>query len=514
MLMLVHRSLKSRLKCSFTSVNYAFSLDFASSEHRLYHFEIGSNQLAVNVNLNTLKSIFVIYCLLNLLSGCVASKQPLYLLESVDTGDGYYLSNSPSSRSDSMLLILSFSGGGTRAASLAYGVLQALEQTTVTIDGKTMTLLDEVDVITSVSGGSYTAAYYGLFGKRIFQDYESAFLKRNFQSDLYRLVLNPWNWSTLASSSFDRSDLIAQYLNTTLFQDATIGDLQRPDTPFIMINASETGFATQVAFEQRQFDMFCLDVSKIPVGVAVMASSAVPLAFTPITFENQTDRCENKLPRWARTALETGDRNSRRFYLAGKYKSFKDAKNFPYIHLYDGGLTDNLGLRSIINVVERQGGAWNALKIMGHENVRKAVVIVVDAKSSSAIDASLDKQIKFKDALNSALNVSINSLSFETISMMREIMSGWRNEITSSRCWEYARQNRDQTDCYVIDPYLIEVSFEQLESAQKSHQLVRIPTTFNLSGAQVDLIKASAAQILHNSPQFNKLLKDLNNSGL
>ena len=455
------------------------------------------------------KNLIAIVCLALILCACVSSRQPSFLLESVDTNTGYYLSNSPSKNSDSLLLMLSFSGGGTRAASLAYGVLQALENTDVTINGQTKSLLDEVDVITSVSGGSYTAAYYGLFGKQIFEDYESEFLKRNFQLDLYRLILSPWNWPALGSSSFDRSDLIAQYLDKKLFRGATIAQMSRTDTPFVMINASETGFATQIAFEQRQFDMFCLDVSKMPVSLAVMASSAVPLAFSPVTFENYTDRCDNKLPGWARRALAEKDVNSRRFYLAGKYNSFKDAENYPYIHLYDGGLTDNLGLRSIINVVERQGGAWNALKIMGHENVRKAIVIVVDAKSSEAIDSSRNKQIKFKDALNSALNVSINSLSFETISMMRESMSGWRDEITQSRCWEYARQNRDQTDCYRIDPYLIEVSFEQLNSTDKVNELIRIPTSFNLSDSQVDLIKQSASQILQNSSQFQKLLHDL-----
>ena len=193
---------------------------------------------------------------------------------------------------------------------------------------------------------------------------------------MYRLIYSPWNWPALGSSNFDRSDLIADYLNSTLFRDSTIDDMRRTDTPFIMINASETGFATQIAFEQRQFDMFCLDVSKMPVGVAVMASSAVPLIFTPITFKNLSDQCDNKLPRWARRALEEGDKSSRQYYLAGKYKNFKDVNNYPYIHLYDGGLTDNLGLRSIINVVERQGGVWNALKIMDHEDVRKLLLLL------------------------------------------------------------------------------------------------------------------------------------------
>ena len=74
---------------------------------------------------------------------------------------------------DKLLVYLTFSGGGTRAAALSYGVLEELRDTETTISGRKQRLLDEVDVISSVSGGSFTAAYYGLFGDRIFKDFES-----------------------------------------------------------------------------------------------------------------------------------------------------------------------------------------------------------------------------------------------------------------------------------------------------------------------------------------------------
>src|SRR5689334_3986446 len=51
------------------------------------------------------------------------------------------------------LVILAFSGGGTRAAAFAYGVLETLRDVRVaTSGGRTIRLLDEVDVITGVSG--------------------------------------------------------------------------------------------------------------------------------------------------------------------------------------------------------------------------------------------------------------------------------------------------------------------------------------------------------------------------
>lgn len=65
---------------------------------------------------------------------------------------------------DRLFVVLAFSGGGTRAAALSYGVLDALRREQIMIGDQQHRLLDQVDVISAVSGGSYTAAYYGLFG--------------------------------------------------------------------------------------------------------------------------------------------------------------------------------------------------------------------------------------------------------------------------------------------------------------------------------------------------------------
>ena len=88
-----------------------------------------------------------------------------------------------------LLLLATFSGGGTRAAAFSYGVLEALRDTEISRKGKTTSLLQELDSISAVSGGSFTAAYYGLFGDRIFQDFEARFLKKNVQGDLTSGVL-------------------------------------------------------------------------------------------------------------------------------------------------------------------------------------------------------------------------------------------------------------------------------------------------------------------------------------
>src|SRR5262245_314366 len=61
--------------------------------------------------------------------------------------------------SDEVFVVLALSGGGSRAAAFSYGVLEELEKTKIKVAGRERTLLDEIDVISSVSGSSVTAAY-------------------------------------------------------------------------------------------------------------------------------------------------------------------------------------------------------------------------------------------------------------------------------------------------------------------------------------------------------------------
>jgi NTE family protein len=144
--------------------------------------------------------------LVALLAGCAhyPVNQPV---NQYDPQSGYRARNLVDPANDErLLLMLSFSGGGTRAAAFSYGVLETLRDTPVQINGRRRRLLDEVDWISGVSGGSFTAAYYGLFEDRTFEDFEARFLKKNVQGDLTRATLfNPLNWGKLLSAYYDRS---------------------------------------------------------------------------------------------------------------------------------------------------------------------------------------------------------------------------------------------------------------------------------------------------------------------
>ena len=133
-----------------------------------------------------------------LLAGCATygriDNQPL--TSAAARQPGYGMSEAASAgRRDDITLVLAFSGGGSRAAALAYGVLLELRDTRIGANGDRR-LLDEVDAISAVSGGSFTAAYYGLHGDDTFRDFESGFLRRDLTSDVLHRILSPRRWFT------------------------------------------------------------------------------------------------------------------------------------------------------------------------------------------------------------------------------------------------------------------------------------------------------------------------------
>ena len=118
------------------------------------------------------------------------------------------------SNSDKLFVVVTFSGGGKRAAAFSYGVLEALRNLKVTTpDGEQHSLLDEIDLISAVSGGAFTAAYYSTFGKGAFDTYAPRFLDRDTEQDLWHKVLKPTSWPRLAKPLVSRSDLEVEYFD-------------------------------------------------------------------------------------------------------------------------------------------------------------------------------------------------------------------------------------------------------------------------------------------------------------
>ena len=93
--------------------------------------------------------------------------------------------------------------------------------------GRSRRLLDEVDIITGVSGGSFTALAYGLHGEKLFDEYEARFLKRNVQGELaLRFAVAVALARARRPTGYGRSEMAAELYDEILFGGATFADLR------------------------------------------------------------------------------------------------------------------------------------------------------------------------------------------------------------------------------------------------------------------------------------------------
>jgi len=463
-------------------------------------------------------NLFAGLMLVLVLTACTAHYTVNSKITTVKSVERYSFENRPASgRSDELLLILTFSGGGTRAAALSYGVLQTLADTQIALGGKKRRLLDEVDVISSVSGGSFTSAYYGLFGDRIFEDFETKFLKRNVEGELARRLISPSSWPKLMSSYYARSDLAADYFDEILFEGKTFSDFQVPLSPLIAVNATDIALGTQFTFLGDQFARICADLSSYPVSRAVTASAAVPGPFSSIVLQNYAGTCDYQIPQWAAKAIRDRRITTRRYQDAQIISSYLDVEKFPYIHLFDGGLSDNLGVRLILNYTSQTENIWRRLEALNLENMSKLAVVVINAKNKMKTDfAKQRRSAPIIDTFGVISSIPLDRFSWDTLELLRTNISSWEKSITAGRCRKLKTQvtgeNKDATsvksDC-AAKTYLIEVSFDLLANTHEREHFLSLPTSFDLKEKDVDRLKAVARRLLIHSDEFQRLVGDL-----
>ena len=394
-------------------------------------------------------------------------------------------------RTDPNALMLAFSGGGTRAAAFAYGVLKALRDTRVPGSATNRRLLDEIHSISSVSGGSFTAAYYGLRGERIFQDYERVFLRQDVQSVLIHGLLNPIHWF----SPTGRTELAVDYYSERVFEGATFADMLRPDAPMIMINASDFARGVRFGFVQEYFDLLCSDLSSFPVARAVAASSAVPVLFNPVVLENYAD-CGSKAQAWLRDVRKRVKDDADLMLTVDGLASYADRDRRRYIHFVDGGITDNLGLRAIYEIVELNGGYKKYAEKMQRTPPRRLALISVNAVTDpqSTMDQTTE-QPGIATTINAMSDVQLRRYSADTIALVRRSLKRWATELSSPQ--------------QPVEPYFILLDFNGIDDPERRKFLNQMPTSFSLTDEQVDALIAAGGELLRNHPEFRRLMADL-----
>jgi NTE family protein len=430
--------------------------------------------------------------------------------------EGYRLENvAPGDNSDSLFVILTFSGGGTRAAALAFGVLEELRDTTIEWEGRQCRLLDEVDIISSVSGGSLTAAYFGLYGERVFTDFLEEVLYRDVQREFIRYLVRLGNSARVASPFFGRTDLLAEQLNQRFFEGMTFADLQARGRPFIIINATDLSLGLPFTFTQAQFNLISSDLGTYPVGNAVAASMAFPGLLTPMVIRSYAAEVDVPLPGWVEETLGGGPAGTLHYRYAEALASYR-APERKFIHLVDGGVADNLGLLPVIQSFRGDYGDWGLLPLLETGRVKRMIIIAVNA--IQGLEWTLDEYAETAGllaVLDFVTAIPIGNFAQVELEYLRLLIKE-RTENQRVRAWLSESNPGAEVPPGLlgqaappVEYSFAEVTFSRIADPEARGFFYEIPTALELPAETVDRLRQAGRDLLRADPEYRRLIEAL-----
>jgi NTE family protein len=413
----------------------------------------------------------------------------------------------PHGASSELLVALAFSGGGKRSAAFSYGVLRGLRDYKVMAGGTERRLLDELSTITSVSGGSFTSAYYGLHRERIFTDYEADFLKQDIEAYMWGIYVLPWNWDWAIDPYYGTNDMMAEIYDKLMFRGATYADLQAKGRPLISINATDIGNGSVFQFVQDQFDLICSDLGPYPLARAVAASNGFPVLFTPITLHNFSARCGGRTPGWLERA-EALEPQSRERYLARIARLYLDPAKTGYVHLMDGGIADNLAMRSMINTILIMGDNFAQFRSLGATPIRRVMIISADGQAAGDSAWSKQRTIGSLGQIFSAVSgTQIDSYNFETSLLARANVNALVDLLKRLRCEQ--QPVIDGYRCDDVEGYFVHLSLADIADPAVRERLQKIPTGLTIPDEDVDTLVSVGETLVRGSPELAEFRRSL-----
>jgi NTE family protein len=227
--------------------------------------------------------------------------------------------------SNTQPIALALSGGGIRAMVFHLGVLRRLAE---------RGLLEKVDMVSTVSGGSLLVGLLlqqnnlqwpssEVFRAQTWPALRDQLCARSLQWGTGRQLLNPLNWKYLLS----RSNLLALALRNEWGITATLAGL--PKVPEWSINGTTAENGKRFRFKRHDMGDYSLGYASgndFPLASALAVSAAFPGGFGPLTLAAQVYE-------WRKRPWDSP---------AGTEQPI--GIRYDRLHLYDGGVYDNLGL--------------------------------------------------------------------------------------------------------------------------------------------------------------------------
>lgn len=409
---------------------------------------------------------------------------------------------------------LAFSGGGMRASAFTYGVLNELDRYEIETERGTARVTDMVDLVSGVSGGSVTAAYFGLKGRDGLPEFRSRFLERNAEQGFDTDISIGNVLRIVEDGGVNDRSKFPRWLDDNLFDGATYADLFARKRPLVWIAASDIYSRVPFVFEPITFSALCSDLSKVRLSEAVAASAAVPGLFIPMNVENFGGSCGGHVPKW----LQRGEADytapaTLRASAAATMRYRKDPERFRYVKLLDGGLTDNLGIQSLAIARTNRDRPYMPMTAEQAVRVKRFLFLVVDAGRDPAGD--WPKNLASPSGMELAgivTDVAIDAGVYKGYDYFNTMMRDWQGDLRRWRCSLSSdevlklRGTLSGWNCADVTLTVGRVSFADA-GPELDQELDKVPTRFKLDPETLDMVISAGETALRNNAIFRSFIR-------
>jgi predicted acylesterase/phospholipase RssA len=295
---------------------------------------------------------------------------------------------------EKVLVGVALSGGGSRAALFAAGGLEALAKRR--LKGERRSLVEKISHISSVSGGSFAASYYAMHkpshvvpvltpGGGLTNEYRVFFnrfkdaMSQNFQGPMEWRQFKTFRWGNPALRAKSLAEVLDDnYLGKQNLQDLYQREVGR-DTPRLLINSTLYNNGRRLVITTMPQEAFEYDfVTKVrtkmeslfetQAGYTTFSLPGIGRArkqFIPLTLSAKEINADGRT-----VALSQAVAASASFPPIIGPITIQVEGASDYLHVGDGGLFDNQGIESLIQVM---------LKKLEDGKAKRALIIAFDS---------------------------------------------------------------------------------------------------------------------------------------
>ncbi len=322
----------------------------------------------------------------------------------------YEKSSLAKSSEPKQIVMMCISGGGSRSAYFAAATLHNLYKY-YKLGSEKRSILEDLEYLSTVSGGSVAGSYYCLHSpenfkekemEKFFQEFKNR-MKEDIESQIWGRLLSPCEWGEIALTGKTRTHLLAEVLDKLLGpkkdgQPYSIHDLYElrksgKKIPILLLNATVLNNKKKMVFSeypsyafdefgtksnwldlslQRYFeerpgkveqhspsriiglDTLGYDRKKFPLALGVASSAAFPVGFDPLRFPSFLPTIDTEIG------------------------------STPYVwRITDGGVYDNFGLNTLLQLIS---GKYQKEEV---EGIDRVILLMIDGEKPIDEDADL-----------------------------------------------------------------------------------------------------------------------------